>query len=271
MSNGNDSLIDKDGIVHEKGWDGQYHPKQGLFGPERDTSWTGQPNVERDWLGRPQEERDWLGRPVQSRSGDTLYRRPESGGSGSTSSASGAEAILALIAAVAILAIGLIGVVIAATPIIAPILLATTEGARKRGNLAEVKKWESWGVLACLMAVLVVFGIASMIGLGIFSGVAEFAQNTNSSILTGLIYLLAIAIGLVSFALSFITGISPTAVVYLRNKEAQLRTSGKPVTATRVRRLNWAIGITAVGTVALTVTGFVIVIIAAVAVSFLSG
>jgi len=80
-----DSLIDKDGVVHEKGWDGQYHPKQGFFGPERDTDWTGQPKVERDWLGRPKEETDWLGRSVQSRDGETLYRRSGSSGGSSNS------------------------------------------------------------------------------------------------------------------------------------------------------------------------------------------
>lgn len=269
MSSENDSLVDKDGVVHEKGWDGQYHPNQGLFGSERDTNWTGQANVERDWLGNPKEERDWLGRPTQSAGGETLYRR--SGGSSGSSSTSGGEALLYLILAVAMLAVGLIGIAIAATPILAPIFLTTTENARKNGNMAEFKKWQSWGVVASLMAILVVLGIASMIALGFFSGIAGFAQNTNSSIiLDGFIYLLAIAVGLITFMLSFVTGISPTAVVYLRNKEKELRTLGKEVTATRIKRLNWAIGITAIGTVIITVTGIAGMIIIAIVASWFS-
>lgn len=35
------SLIDKDGVVHKKGWDGQYRPQQGWFGPEKDTDFGG--------------------------------------------------------------------------------------------------------------------------------------------------------------------------------------------------------------------------------------
>jgi hypothetical protein len=270
MSNENDSLVDKDGVVHEKGWDGQYHPKQGLFGSERDTNWTGQANVERDWLGNPKEERDWLGRPTQSAGGETLYRRSGSG-SGGSSSTSGGEALLYVILAVAMLAVGLIGIAIAATPILAPIFLTTTENARKNGNMAEFKKWQSWGVLASLAAILVVLGIAGMIALGFFSGIARFAQNTDSSIiLDGFIYLLAIAVGLITFVLSFVTGISPTAVVYLRNKEKQLRILGKELTATRIRRLNWAIGIIAIGTVAVTVIGIVGMIIIAIVTSWFS-
>ncbi len=80
MSEGSDTLIDKDGIVYEKGWDGQYHPRQGLFGPVRDTDWFGQPRVKCDWFGNPEEARDWLGGPVRSSDGETLYRRPGSGG-----------------------------------------------------------------------------------------------------------------------------------------------------------------------------------------------
>lgn len=264
MSGQNDSLVDKDGVVHEKGWDGQYHPKQGLFGPERDTNWTGQANVERDWLGNPREERDWLGRPTQSASGKTLYRR--SGGSSGGSSTSSGEALLYLILAVAMLAVGLIGIAIVATPILAPILLTTTENARKNGNMTEFKKWQLWGAVASLMAILVVLGIAGMIAFGFYSGITGFAQNTNSSIiLDGFIYLLAITVGLITFVLLFVTGISPTAAVYLRNKEKELRTMGKEVTATRIRRLNWAICMTAIGTVIITIAGIAGIIIIAIA------
>lgn len=78
MPNNDDTLIDKDGVVYEKGWFGQYYPKIGWLGPERDTTWTGQPNVKRNWLGLPEEARDWLGMPVRSIDGKVLYRRAKS-------------------------------------------------------------------------------------------------------------------------------------------------------------------------------------------------
>ncbi len=99
----NDSLIDKDGVVHEKGWDGQYHPKQGVFGPQQDKNWLGQANVERDWAGNPKVERDWLGNPKQSSSGDTLYRPSGGGSSGPNLSGDLATAVLGFLLWLAIL------------------------------------------------------------------------------------------------------------------------------------------------------------------------
>ena len=241
-----------------------------MFSPERDTTWTGQPKVEHDWLGRPQEDRDWLGRPTQSSSGETLYRR-SGGGSSSSSSTSGAEALLVLILAVAVLAVGLIGVVIVATPIIAPILLTTAESAKKRGDMVEFKKWENWGTAASVIGLLVVIVIAGAIGITLFGIVVSLAQNTTSSALVGLAYVLAVAVGLGATALSLVTGISPTAIVYLRHKEAQLRTAGKTATAVRVRRLNWAIGIVAAITVGLALIIVVVLAVIAIGTSLLTG
>lgn len=96
MSNGDDTLIDKNGVIYKKGWDGLYHPVWGSFGPKRDTTWTGQPNVQRDWLGRPQEATDWLGMPVRSISGETLYRRAGSSGSSGWGGGGGDAAAAAL-------------------------------------------------------------------------------------------------------------------------------------------------------------------------------
>lgn len=128
MSNGDDTLVDRDGVVHEKGWSGQYRPKQGFFGPVRDTTWTGQPNVERDWLGRPQEERDWLGRPVRSSDDHTLYRRPGSGGGGGGGGdAAGAALGLLLGIGLVVLLVYAIGAVLA---LLAQILTALYNGWR---------------------------------------------------------------------------------------------------------------------------------------------
>ncbi|MEA4908424.1 MAG: hypothetical protein VB089_12430 [Anaerolineaceae bacterium] len=253
MSNDNDILRDKDGYIYEKNWAGQYERKW--------DSWRQDYARDRAELEYQPSEHSW--------DGTGLYRQRETPSSSSSSTSDG-EMALALIAFVVFLAISLIGVVIAATPIIAPILLETIENARKQGNLTKVKKLEPWGVLACLMAVLVVLGIACMIGFRILSVIAEFAQNNNSSISTMLIYFLAIATCLVAIALSFTTGISPTAIIYLLHKEAQLQSSGKSIAATRVRRLYRGIGIVAVGTLALTVIGIIVVIIVTNGLSFLS-
>lgn len=261
MPNENDTLIDKDGVVHEKGWDGQYRPKQGLFGPEKDVKWTGQPKVENDWLGRPQEDRNWLGKSTQSNSGETLYRRSESSSSNS-SSTTGGEGLLILVLVVAVLSIGLIGVVIVATPIIAPILLASAESARKRGDIVEFKKWDDWGKAASVIGVLVALLIAVTIGIASFRIILLLPQYTRVSVIVDITPVLAIICGFLAMAMSSVIGISPTAIVYLHNREALLRASGNVAKAVRVRKLNWVINIAAFLTLLLVlVIGFVLIII----------
>ncbi|HFE65931.1 MAG TPA: hypothetical protein ENJ93_01600 [Chloroflexi bacterium] len=90
-------LVDENGVVHERGWDGQYRPKQGLLGPARETDWRGQPNVEKDWLGNPKGERDEWGRPVQSTSGKNLYRSAGSDNDNTGSSNGGGEILIGLL------------------------------------------------------------------------------------------------------------------------------------------------------------------------------
>lgn len=97
------SLIDRKGVVHEKGWDGTYRPKQGVFAPQKDTNFWGAPNVEKDWMGNAKVERDWLGRPDKSSSGQTLYQR-KSGYTGNNNS-SGDAAIAGLAFAVLLIAL----------------------------------------------------------------------------------------------------------------------------------------------------------------------
>ena len=271
MSKEDDSLIDEEGIVHERGMGGQYHPKPGVFGPQRDTDWRGQPNVERDLLGRPQEERDWLGRPAQSTGGTTLYRRSDRGSSDRGSSSSGGEAIIYVILAVAVLAIGLISLAIVITPIIAPILLATTESARRRGDSIEVKKWQFWAVAASLMGAMVVFGIAGLLGVSVFTFVMSgLSQAIHSSILRIPIFIFTTEVSFIVFMLSLITGMAPTAVVFLRYKELQLRDLGKAVEATTIRRLNWILGIAVVGTVSMVVGGGILRILIGIIINMFS-
>ncbi len=100
------ALIDKDGVVHQKGWDGQYRPKQGWFGPEKAKDFLGNPRVERDFFGNPRVQRDWLGRPVRSSQGGTLFR-PSGGGSNSSGgSGEGALMWFAIVVVVGALIIG---------------------------------------------------------------------------------------------------------------------------------------------------------------------
>lgn len=74
--------LDADGNVYRKRWDGQYREEQGLFGPKKDKTIWGAPNVERDVLGQPEPERDFWGKQRTSASGRPLYKARRSGGSG---------------------------------------------------------------------------------------------------------------------------------------------------------------------------------------------
>ena len=110
------ALIDKDGVVHEKGWGGQYKPKQGWFGPEKEKDFFGNPKIERDFFGNAKVERDWLGRPVRSSNGSTLYKPSgsssyRSSGSSSSSSNSADAAIIGFLLLVIVIAL-IIGIAI---------------------------------------------------------------------------------------------------------------------------------------------------------------
>jgi TolB protein len=85
--------IDKDGVIHEKGWDGEYRSKEGSFGPQKDTNIFGRPNVERDLLGNPKVKKNWWGSPIRSKSGSILFRGKDS----SKSSSSNDELLVGLI------------------------------------------------------------------------------------------------------------------------------------------------------------------------------
>ena len=100
-----DKIVDSDGHVQEKGWDGQYHEQQGVFGPIRETDLLGNPKIDSDWLGNPKAERGLFGEQQRSVSGRPLFRA----GSSSAGSDNGAVAFLLLVLMAAIFATALVG------------------------------------------------------------------------------------------------------------------------------------------------------------------
>lgn len=260
-----DNMIDEDGNVYEKGWGGEYRPKQGLFGNEQDKDWLGRPNVSQDFLGRPEEEKDFWGNSTTSSDGKKLYRRQSTSNNDNSSSSSGGG--LEILFAILALAVALIGVTIAATPIIAPILLFTVEKERKKGNMVYVSKWGSWGAIASVVAIFVVLSLAGTIGFTIATSIVGLTQNSTSSILTSFLYVTATICGLVSFVLAFITGISPTALIYLKNKEEHSLLKGDFATATRAKKIHSTIKMAAISTVILTIAISLIVVL----ISIISG
>ena len=70
-----ETLIDEDGIIYARDWDGHYRPRQGLLGPERDVGIFGNANIERNILGDRTAARDGLGNSIYSSDGKTLYIR----------------------------------------------------------------------------------------------------------------------------------------------------------------------------------------------------
>lgn len=124
-----DTLIDKDGVVYEKGWFGEYHPKVGWLGVERDTTWLGQPNAKQNWLGQPEEARGWLGMPIRSADGKVLYRRAEAKSGSWGGDGDAVAAFLALLMGIGLLVL-LFYVVSALLALVAQFLAALFRGWR---------------------------------------------------------------------------------------------------------------------------------------------
>lgn len=158
-----------------------------------------------------------------------------------------------------------IGIVILVTPILAPIFMSSAENAKKRRDKSDFDKWNTYSVIAGIGALLVVFGIAGSISMSAFSTVNTSISHLFKTVPTGLlawsIILISMVFALATFVLLFITGIAPTAVVYLRHKESHLQKIGKITTAKRIRYTNWTIVLIALGTVALAFGGFVIFVL----------
>jgi len=155
-----------------------------------------------------------------------------------------------------------IGIIIAATPILAPIFLSSAENAKKRRDKSEYNKWNNYAVIASIVAILVVLGIAGAISMSAYStlnnSITSLLSTTPTGFLAWIILLFSVAFALVTFVFLFITGIAPTAVVYLRHKQNYLQKMGKTTIAKRIRYTNWAIVFIALGTVVLAFGGFVI-------------
>ena len=194
---------------------------------------------------------------------------PTSSSSGYSGSYSGSRSnaedyLIGILIGIA-LVILFIGIIILATPILAPIFLSSAESARKRRDKSEFDKWNNYAVIASIVATLVVLGIASSIGISAFStvdnSILHLFKIAPSGLLAWLILFLSTILALAAFILSFITGIAPTAVVYLRQKENHLQKTGKIATAKNIRYTNWAIVLIAIGTVAISFSGFVIFVL----------
>lgn len=189
---------------------------------------------------------------------------PYSGYSGSYSgSSSNAENILIGYLLGIALVVMFIAIIILATPILAPIFLSSAENAKKRRDKSEYDKWNGYAAIASIVAILVVLGIASSIGMSTYSTVNNsitplFFRAAPYGISTQIILLISVAVAFVVFVLSFITGIAPTAVVYLLQKENHLNKMGKITTARNIRYTNWAIVIITFGTIIMTVGGLVL-------------
>ncbi len=177
--------------------------------------------------------------------------RDDSSGSGG----GGLEIFFAIVA----IAVALIGIAVIAAPIIAPILLNTVENARKKGDSTYVKKWESWSSIASLTALLVVLVAAGAIGFEIATSILGLTASSTSSILSQLIYIVAIIAGIISFTLLFITGISPTALIYLKNKEMSLLSTGETAKTFRLQKYSSVIKTTVISTVVLATIIFIVI------------
>jgi hypothetical protein len=249
--------MDTDGNIYEKNQAGQYEKKWDMLSQDYAKGHT-----EREY--QPSEYA-WDGTP--------LYRRRDisSNSPGSALSLDGiiglfvmglafwAIAIVAVLAmGAAVLAVGVMGVAVLGAPVIAAIPWVKARNGLGRGNLEKAREWEAWGALASLIAGLVVLIIAAIIGIGVFIGVATFSKTTTLSIVVGLIYLSAVGTGWITFLLLFITGLSPTAILYLRYKESQLLTSSNIAAAMITRRLRQAIGAIGACTVGISLIGLVI-------------
>jgi hypothetical protein len=99
-----DHLIDREGHVHDQGWDGQYRPRPGFFGTPKETDWLGNADAEQDIFGGPKKAEGWTGQK-RSSSGVPLYiPRMRGGGRGEDWTATLALWIVQMIVWVAIVA-----------------------------------------------------------------------------------------------------------------------------------------------------------------------
>ncbi|NUM47937.1 MAG: hypothetical protein HUU38_24795 [Anaerolineales bacterium] len=246
MSN-DDSMRDKDGYLYEKN-QGQYDKKWDFWSQDyaRDKAETERQRSDYSWNGTP------------------LYR-PHQDTPSSSKPSSSAEGFLYLIIALIVIAMMLFWVIILATPILAPILQITSESALKRGDLPTFRKLKTWADIAGIIAALVVIGIAGLIGIEAFQLFYDSISKTLNvpphGLLPYIVLIPSIVFGLIVFALSSITGYSPTAIVFLRGKEVKVRATGKTTTAIAIRRLNWIIGLIAIGTLAITFGSVVLLIL----------
>src|SRR5437867_4249769 len=66
-------VVDEDGYVYKRGWDGQYHQVQGWLGPKQALDFLGNPKVDQGILGGPNAKTDFLGGQARGSGGEPLY------------------------------------------------------------------------------------------------------------------------------------------------------------------------------------------------------
>jgi len=75
-----DHLVDSEGNVYQRGLLGDWQRKEGVFGPQKDVDWLGNPKVKQNLVGQRVVARDFLGQPVQNASGQGLFEASSSSG-----------------------------------------------------------------------------------------------------------------------------------------------------------------------------------------------
>ena len=245
---GDGTLRDKDGYVYRERWPG--HPE-----PVWDTSAQAQKRDRVDLEAHPASRLP---------NGTPLYRPLEpTPTSRAPSSTADIEGCVAIALFLALFAVGLVGVVILATPLIAPVLMAETESARNRRDMEMVRARQPWAVAAAITAIPVVLLVAGAMAYALFSLFLGFANSETPSLTRALLHLVALGSASVAFLLLSVTGLAPTTIVFLNHKESGFRQSGKRVHATLLRRLKWTIGLLAAATILVVLLVLAIAVLAA--------
>ena len=241
MSN-NGTLRDKDGYVYEKKGNNWYERKWDFF--------------RQDYLRDNARLKNQPTFTTPDKVDLFEIQENTSEGTSSSSSISGV-AFLVLLFLILTLVITLTRVIAALAPIVAPIVLTYTESMKKRGDIAKFNKMKSISAILSILALLVAGYFSARLGIGLFTYIVYQINNANLFV-TVLIYLLAIILSPACSNLIFITGVSPTAIVYLRFKEAEYRKVENIILADRIRRLYLVIGGIAVTTISIVIFGSIV-------------
>ena len=150
------------GQIYEKGWDGEYHPAEGFFGPKE-----GEPKIGM-LSGEPVPARDFLGNQKHASDGAPLYESSGSGG--------GEGALVGLIAIVVVIAVVIALIVVAAVAI--AVLAAV--GWWARGLYRSIRRDRATGALVS-GTTLAWAGSGIAVAAVIAVGVSQYRPPTQST------------------------------------------------------------------------------------------